>query len=138
MTQPPYTLSLDLEDFRQHKVGSAMRETEPLNEGEVLFRVDKLALTANSISYGFAGKSGLIRYLDIFPADEGYANLPCWGYADVVSSKHPSLSVGDRVYGLRLYRSKYALQWRHRHLNPYHLARYSLRSSVSSCPPPVL
>ena len=99
MTQPPYTLSLDLEDFRQHKVGSAMRETEPLKEGEVLFRVDKLALTANSISYGFAGKSGLIRYLDIFPADEGYANLPCWGYADVVSSKHPSLSVGDRVYG---------------------------------------
>ena len=99
MTQHPYTLSLDLEDFRQHKVGSAMRETKPLNEGEVLFRVDKLALTANSISYGFAGKSGLIRYLDIFPADEGYANLPCWGYADVASSKHPSLSVGDRVYG---------------------------------------
>lgn len=100
MTHSRYTLSLDINDFRQHTVArSDGTETTALIDGEVLFRVDKLALTANSISYGFAGKSGLIRYLDIYPASEGLANLPCWGYADVVESKHPSLKVGDRVYG---------------------------------------
>ena len=51
------------------------------------------------ISYGFAGKSGLIRYLDIYPATEGYANLPCWGYGDIVESNHLDISVGDRIYG---------------------------------------
>ena len=100
MPDNPYTLSLNIDDFRQHEVAGPLNNaTNELNEGEVLFRVDKLALTANSISYGFAGKSGLIRYLDIYPAEDGFANLPCWGYADVVESKHPSLQVGDRVYG---------------------------------------
>ena len=96
----PYTLSLNIDDFRQHDVAGPLNNaTKELTDGEVLFHVDKLALTANSISYGFAGKSGLIRYLDIYPAEDGFANLPCWGYADVVASKHPSLQVRDRVYG---------------------------------------
>ena len=89
MPDNPYTLSLDIDDFRKHKItGPLDNATKELTDGEVLFRVDKLALTANSISYGFAGKSGLIRYLDIYPAEDGSANLPCWGYADVVDSKH--------------------------------------------------
>ena len=100
MASAPYALSLALDDFRQQTVFDICpTELSDIAEGEVLFRVDKLALTANSISYGFAGKSGLIRYLDIYPANEGYANLPCWGYANVVESKHPSLKAGDRVYG---------------------------------------
>lgn len=100
MTGLPYTLSLDINDFRQHTITEwDEAEALTLGEGEVLFRVDKLALTANSISYGFAGKSGLIRYLDIYPASDNLANLPCWGYADVVESKHPSLKPGERVYG---------------------------------------
>ena len=61
MTHNPYTLSLNIDDFRQHEVAGPLNNaTNELNE-EVLFRVDKLALTANSISYGFAGKSGLIH-----------------------------------------------------------------------------
>lgn len=100
MTDRPYTLSLDINDFRQHTVATSNdTEAKAPVDGEVLLRVDKLALTANSISYGFAGKSGLIRYLDIYPAQEGLANLPCWGYADVLESKHPSVKAGDRVYG---------------------------------------
>ena len=100
MTHTPYTLSLNIDDFRQHEVAGPLHNpTEELTDGEVLFRIDKLALTANSISYGFAGKSGLIRYLDIYPAEDGSANLPCWGFADIVDSKHSSLQVGDRVYG---------------------------------------
>ena len=61
MTHYPYTLSLNIDDFRQHDVAGPLNNaTKELNDGEVLFHVDKLALTANSISYGFAGKSGLI------------------------------------------------------------------------------
>ena len=79
MTDSAYTLSLDIDDFRQSRVELQPEPNGELVEGEIRVRVDKIAMTANSISYGFAGKSGLIRYLDIYPASEGYANLPCWG-----------------------------------------------------------
>ena len=58
MAHTPYTLSLNIDDFRQHAVAGPLNNaTRELTDAEVLFRVDKLALTANSISYGFAGKS---------------------------------------------------------------------------------
>ena len=100
MTTSPYTLSLDLNDFRQAQVIDASDYVEAsLLEGEIMVRVDRLALTANSISYGFAGKAGLIRYLDIYPATMGLANLPCWGYGDIIASNHPDIAMGNRVYG---------------------------------------
>ena len=95
-----YSLSLNLHDFRDARQIATFEATEnAVSDGEILVKVDKLALTANSISYGLAGKSGLIRYLDIFPATEGLANLPCWGYADIVASKHPQIEAGTRIYG---------------------------------------
>ena len=99
MTNPAYTLSLDIDDFRQSRVEQQPELTHDLVEGEICVRVDKIAMTANSISYGFAGKSGLIRYIDFYPASEGFANLPCWGYGDIVQSKHPDITIGDRIYG---------------------------------------
>ena len=95
-----YSLSLNLHDFRDARQITTFEATEnAVSDGEILVKVDKLALTANSISYGLAGKSGLIRYLEIFPATEGLANLPCWGYADIFASKHPQLEAGTRIYG---------------------------------------
>ena len=99
MTDSAYTLSLDIDDFRQSRVEMQPGVNKDLVAGEICVRVDKIAMTANSISYGFAGKSGLIRYLDIYPASDGYANLPCWGYGDIVQSSHPDITIGDRVYG---------------------------------------
>ena len=77
MTDSACTLSLDIDDFRQSRVEMQSEPHKELVDGEIQVRVDKIAMTANSISYGFAGKSGLIRYLEIYPASDGYANLPC-------------------------------------------------------------
>jgi len=99
MTASAYTLSLDIDDFRQSRVEPQPELANDLVDGEIRVRIDKIAMTANSISYGFAGKSGLIRYLDIYPASDGYANLPCWGYGDIVQSSHPDITTGDRIYG---------------------------------------
>ena len=70
MTDSAYMLSLDIDDFRQSRVEMQPEPNADLVEGEIRVRVDKIAMTANSISYGFAGKSGLIRYLDIYAASE--------------------------------------------------------------------
>ncbi len=100
MNDSAYTLSLDIDDFRQSRVENHPEPTnDALLHGEIRVRIDKIAMTANSISYGFAGKSGLIRYLDIYPASDGFANLPCWGYGDIVQSNHPDITAGDRIYG---------------------------------------
>ena len=68
-----------------------------LAENEVLFRVDRLALTANNISYASAGDS--LGYWRFFPAEEGWGRIPAMGWADVVASNHPQVVVGERVWG---------------------------------------
>jgi len=70
---------------------------EQLGEGEVLFRVDRLALTANNISYAFSGD--LLGYWGFFPTEAGWGRIPAMGYADVIASAHPDISVGERVWG---------------------------------------
>ena len=88
------------DDFRDAKfVSGANYDTDTLTDGEVIIEIDRLALTANTISYGIAGKSGLIRYLESFPAPQGYARMPFWGFGNIVASAHPGLSVGERLYG---------------------------------------
>ncbi|MCH1543078.1 MAG: DUF2855 family protein [Alphaproteobacteria bacterium] len=87
-------------DFRDAKfVSGAALDDSQLQDGEVIIAVDRLALTANTISYGIAGKSGMIRYLDSFPTDAPYARMPFWGFGDIVASAHDDLPVGERLYG---------------------------------------
>ena len=88
------------DDFRDAKfVSGASYDADRLADGEVIIEIDRLALTANTISYGIAGKSGLIRYLESFPAPQGYARMPFWGFGNIVASAHPELSAGERLYG---------------------------------------
>ena len=68
-----------------------------LAENEVLFRVDRLALTANNISYASAGDA--LGYWRFFPAEEGWGRIPAMGWADVIESNHPEVPVGERVWG---------------------------------------
>lgn len=68
-----------------------------LSEGEVLIKVDHFALTANNITYAAFGEA--MGYWNFFPAPEGLGRIPVWGYGDIVESRHPDLSVGERVYG---------------------------------------
>jgi NADPH:quinone reductase-like Zn-dependent oxidoreductase len=65
--------------------------------GELLFRVDRFALTANNISYAKAGD--LLRYWDFFPAPAGFGRIPAMGFADVAASRHPDVREGERVFG---------------------------------------
>ena len=64
---------------------------------EVLLKVDRLALTANNISYASAGDT--LGYWRFFPAAEGWGRLPAMGWADVIASAHPGVAVGERVWG---------------------------------------
>jgi hypothetical protein len=56
------------DDWKQHRFDDAPAPN--LTDGQVLFRVDRFALTANNISYALAGEA--LRYWDFFPAPPGW------------------------------------------------------------------
>lgn len=68
-----------------------------LAANELLLRVDRLALTANNISYAATGDS--LGYWGFFPAREGWGRIPAMGWAEVIASAHPDVPVGERVWG---------------------------------------
>lgn len=72
-------------------------ETPPIGPGEVLFRVDSYALTANNITYGVAGD--LIGYWRFFPAEGEWGRIPVWGIGTVLASNVEGIGVGNRYYG---------------------------------------
>ena len=69
-----------------------------LGENEVLLQIDRLALTANNISYAASGDA--LGYWRFFPADDGWGRVPAMGWADVVASNHADIVVGERVLGV--------------------------------------
>ena len=71
---------------------------QPLAAGQVRVRIDHFALTANNITYAAFGDA--MGYWQFFPtAEEGWGNIPVWGFASVVQSLHPGVAVGERLYG---------------------------------------
>lgn len=72
-------------------------EVSGLSEGEALIAVERVALTANNITYGAFGDA--MRYWNFFPADEGWGRIPLWGFGRVVESRASGLAAGARVYG---------------------------------------
>ncbi len=70
----------------------------PLADGEVLLKIDRLALTTNNITYAAFGDA--MQYWDFFPTQEPeWGHMPAWGFADVVSSTVPGVEAGERFYG---------------------------------------
>jgi NADPH:quinone reductase-like Zn-dependent oxidoreductase len=69
----------------------------PLAPGQVLFRVDRFALTANNISYALAGEA--LGYWRFFPAENGWGRIPAMGFGDVIRSAHPGVAEGTRCFG---------------------------------------
>jgi hypothetical protein len=82
-------------DWKQHRFDDA--PVPDLADGQVLFRVDRFAFTANNITYALAGD--MLGYWRFFPAPDGWGRLPTMGYADVIESKHPEVPVGTRCFG---------------------------------------
>lgn len=97
MTDLPASLDFHVrrDDWSQTRfVEGAVPELAP---GQVLFRVDRFALTANNITYAAVGDQ--LGYWRFFPAAEGWGRLPVMGFGDVVRSRHEGVAVGTRCFG---------------------------------------
>jgi NADPH:quinone reductase-like Zn-dependent oxidoreductase len=68
-----------------------------LAPGQVLFRVDRFALTANNISYALSGE--MLGYWRFFPCAEGWGRIPVMGFANVIRSTHAEVKEGTRCFG---------------------------------------
>jgi len=68
-----------------------------LAPGQVLFRVDRFALTSNNVTYAVAGD--MLGYWRFFPSEPGWGRIPVMGFADVLRSTHPAVKEGTRCFG---------------------------------------
>lgn len=82
-------------DWRQSRLVST--PVPGLQDGQVLFRIDRFALTANNITYALTGE--MLGYWRFFPTDDPWGRLPVMGFAEVTASAHPEVREGERVFG---------------------------------------
>ena len=69
-----------------------------LAPGAVRLDVERLALTANTVTYALTGD--LLGYWQFYPApDADWGRVPAMGWARIVESTRPELAVGSRYYG---------------------------------------
>ncbi|MFZ6674062.1 DUF2855 family protein [Undibacterium sp. Xuan67W] len=86
------------DDLRQVEfVESSVHAESPLEDGQILIRVDQFAFTSNNVTYAAFGEA--MHYWDFFPAQEGWGRIPVWGFGDVVQSRNDAIQVGQRYYG---------------------------------------
>ena len=72
--------------------------TPQLDEGEVLARIERFALTTNNMTYAVYGDA--LKYWNLFPAElPGHGCMPAWGHAEIVESRASEVPVGTRVFG---------------------------------------
>jgi len=89
------SLLINKSNFADSNIHEAL--ISKLADGEVLFQIDKFALTSNNITYAVVGER--IGYWNFFPADNGMGIIPVWGFATVVESQSADIQVGERFYG---------------------------------------
>ncbi|QUS41760.1 DUF2855 family protein [Tardiphaga alba] len=70
---------------------------DALPEDALLVKIDRFAFTANNITYAMLGDA--LKYWQLFPAPEGFGNVPVWGFGEVIASKHPQIETGERLFG---------------------------------------
>lgn len=92
---PGLDFLVDKVDWKKYRFADA-----PIPEpaaGQVVFRVDRFAFTANNISYALTGDA--LGYWRFFPAPDGWGRLPTMGFGDVIRSSHPDVAEGTRCFG---------------------------------------
>ena len=78
--------------------GRIVEETQPpLGDGEVRLKIESFSVTANNVTYAVVGDA--FGYWNFFPGEGEWGVVPMWGHAVVAESRHPGISVGERVYG---------------------------------------
>lgn len=89
-------LLIDRHDLRAVRWDEA--PSRPLADGEVRFRIERFALTANNITYGAFGDA--MHYWDFFPTgDAATGCLPVRGFGTATESRHDAVKPGERFYG---------------------------------------
>jgi len=93
------TTSTDLLTSRKslHETKFVETQLPALKPGQVLFKIDTFAFTANNVTYGVFGDA--MMYWNFFPAPEGFGRVPVWGFADVVESQAEGIKPGERFWG---------------------------------------
>ncbi len=78
-------------------IETALPSADQLPDGALLVRVDRFAFTANNITYALLGDA--MKYWQLFPAPEGFGNIPVWGFGEVIASKHDGVGQGEMLFG---------------------------------------
>jgi len=98
MTEPPQMHRLLMNRVRFNKMYIDALAPPAAAAGEVVFALDRFALTVNNITYAVFGDA--LGYWNFFPTGvDGFGLLPVWGYADVVASRVEGVDPGQRYYG---------------------------------------
>src|SRR5580704_2140423 len=85
-------------DLRNCKlIETRLPDADALPDEALLVKVDRFAFTANNITYATLGEQ--LKYWQLFPAPNGFGNIPVWGFGDVIASKHSGVAEGERLFG---------------------------------------
>jgi hypothetical protein len=68
-----------------------------LADGEIALAIERVALTANTVTYAVLGER--MHYWRFYPTGDARGRVPAWGYGEVIASCHPAVAVGERLYG---------------------------------------
>src|SRR5450432_1735781 len=86
------------EEFARCKfIETSIPSAAELPDEALLVKVDRFAFTANNITYAVLGDQ--LKYWQLFPAPDDFGNIPVWGFGEVIASKHPGVSEGERLFG---------------------------------------
>jgi hypothetical protein len=85
-------------DLQQCKViERPLPDAAALPDDALIVKVTRFAFTANNITYAVLGDR--LKYWQLFPAPEGFGNVPVWGFGEVIASKHPGIAEGEILFG---------------------------------------
>jgi hypothetical protein len=91
-------LTLQVDRARHADTRALEADLPALAPGQVRLRVERFAVTANTVTYATTGH--VLGYWDFFPTGApGWGCVPAMGWAAVVESQHPGVGVGGRYYG---------------------------------------
>jgi hypothetical protein len=84
-------------DLQQCKlIETRLPDAAALPDDALLVKVTRFAFTANNITYAVLGDH--LKYWQLFPAPEGFGNVPVWGFGEVIASKHPGIAAGETLF----------------------------------------
>ena len=92
----PIDFQVNRDDFRETRFVPGT-PIDDLGEGQVLFRIDRFALTSNNISYAAAGD--MLDYWGFFPGEDRWGRIPAMGFGVVAASRNPEIPEGGQCFG---------------------------------------